>query len=94
MEQKSVHRCDTKIDADACKASYAIKCSRLCIGKFISQTYHNGYKVCKQLDEFFCPEQAGEVWAQESGQISDVGAGVRAAIMRQPFIWALFRAAI
>ena len=47
----------------------------------ITQTNHKGYKVYKQLVECFCPERAEEVWAQESGQLNDVGAGVWAATM-------------
>ena len=49
----------------------------------MSPTNHNRYKVGKQLYVFECfyPERAGEVWAQESDQLSAVGAGVRAATM-------------
>ena len=33
-----------------------------------------GYKVGKQLYEFFCPEQAEDVWAPERDQFIAVGA--------------------
>ena len=36
------------------------------------------------------PEEAGEVWAPERGQFSDVGAAFRAATMKQPCTWTLF----
>ena len=40
-------------------------------------------KVANNFQSFFCPERPGEVWANDSGQLSYVGTGVRAATPRE-----------